>query len=82
MFHIIHCILILIFYITYFQINIILIIIHIINKNYVDDVKTDSLKHLPIDSLLHQLDPHSIYLPAKKASRAIRRVLNEASSGS
>lgn len=43
-------------------------IIHIINKNYVDDVKTDSLKHLPIDSLLHQLDPHSIYLPAKKAS--------------
>lgn len=43
-------------------------IIHIINKNYVDDVKTDSLKHLPIDSLLHQLDPHSIYLPAQKAS--------------
>lgn len=43
-------------------------IIHIINKNYVDDVKTDSLKHLPIDSLLHQLDPHSIYLPAAKAS--------------
>lgn len=42
-------------------------IIHIINKNYVDDVNADSLQHLPIDSLLHQLDPHSIYLPATKA---------------
>ncbi|RZL50749.1 MAG: S41 family peptidase [Pedobacter sp.] len=43
-------------------------IIHIINKNYVDDVNADSLHHLPIDSLLHQLDPHSMYLPALKAS--------------
>ncbi len=43
-------------------------IIHIINKNYVDDVNADSLQHLPIDSLLHQLDPHSIYLPPTKAS--------------
>ncbi|TCC94309.1 S41 family peptidase [Pedobacter frigiditerrae] len=42
-------------------------IIHIINKNYVDDVNADSLHHLPIDSLLHQLDPHSMYLPATKA---------------
>lgn len=42
-------------------------IIHIINKNYVDDVNADSLQHLPIDSLLHQLDPHSMYLPATKA---------------
>ncbi len=42
-------------------------IIHIINKNYVDDVNADSLQHLPIDSLLHQLDPHSIYLPPTKA---------------
>ena len=42
-------------------------IIHIINKNYVDEVNADSLLHLPIDSLLHQLDPHSIYLPATKA---------------
>lgn len=42
-------------------------IIHIINKNYVDDVNADSLHHLPIDSLLHQLDPHSIYLPANEA---------------
>jgi carboxyl-terminal processing protease len=43
-------------------------IIHIINKNYVDDVNADSLNHLPIDSLLHKLDPHSMYLPPAKAS--------------
>ena len=42
-------------------------IIHIINKNYVDEVNADSLQHLPIDSLLHQLDPHSMYLPPKDA---------------
>jgi len=43
-------------------------IIHIINKNYVDEVNADSLNHLPIDSLLHKLDPHSVYLPPAKAS--------------
>ena len=42
-------------------------IIHIINKNYVDEVNADSLQHLPIDSLLHQLDPHSVYLPPTSA---------------
>ncbi len=42
-------------------------IIHIIKKKYVDEVNADSLKHLPIDSLLHQLDPHSIYLPPTEA---------------
>lgn len=44
-------------------------ILHIINKSYVDDVNTDSLQNLPIDSLLHQLDPHSVYLPANKAQQ-------------
>ncbi|TDG35375.1 S41 family peptidase [Pedobacter changchengzhani] len=38
-------------------------ILHIINKKYVDDINTDSLHNLPIDSVLHQLDPHSVYLP-------------------
>ena len=42
-------------------------IIHIINKNYVDEVNADTLHHLPIDSILHQLDPHSMYLPPQKA---------------
>lgn len=43
-------------------------IIHIINRNYVDDVNADTLHHLPIDSLLHSLDPHSMYLPPAKAT--------------
>ena len=38
-------------------------ILHIINKNYVDEINTDSFQNLPIDSVLHQLDPHSVYLP-------------------
>jgi carboxyl-terminal processing protease len=38
-------------------------ILHIINKNYVDEINTDSMQNLPIDSVLHKLDPHSIYLP-------------------
>ncbi|WP_131537656.1 S41 family peptidase [Pedobacter nototheniae] len=42
-------------------------ILHIINKNYVDDINTDSLHNLPIDSVLHQLDPHSVYLPPTDA---------------
>jgi carboxyl-terminal processing protease len=42
-------------------------ILTIINKNYVDDVNTERLHKMPIDSMLHQLDPHSVYLPPAKA---------------
>lgn len=42
-------------------------IIHIIKKKYVDDINADRLKNLPIDSLLHELDPHSAYLPPTEA---------------
>jgi carboxyl-terminal processing protease len=42
-------------------------ILTIINKNYVDEVNTEQLHKLPIDSMLHQLDPHSVYLPPAKA---------------
>jgi len=42
-------------------------ILHIINKNYVDEINTDSLQNLSIDSVLHQLDPHSVYLPPSDA---------------
>lgn len=42
-------------------------ILHIINKNYVDEINTDSFQNLPIDSVLHQLDPHSVYLPPTDA---------------
>lgn len=43
-------------------------IINLINRNYVDDVDAGKLSHLEIDSLLHRLDPHSVYLPPVKAS--------------
>ena len=42
-------------------------IIHIINRNYVDEVNADKMNNLPIDSILHRLDPHSMYLPPAKA---------------
>lgn len=41
-------------------------IINLINRNYVDEIDADTLSHLQIDSLLHQLDPHSVYLPPTK----------------
>jgi len=43
-------------------------IIHIINRKYVDEINADTLNHLPIDSLLHKLDPHSAYLPPQEAN--------------
>ena len=42
-------------------------ILNIIKKKYVDDVNSESLENLPIDSLLYQLDPHSVYLPPTAA---------------
>ena len=42
-------------------------ILHIIKKKYVDDINAEKLKNLPIDSLLNQLDPHSVYLPPVEA---------------
>jgi len=44
-------------------------IINLINRNYVDEIDADTLSHLQIDSLLHRLDPHSVYLPPVKASQ-------------
>ncbi|WP_285009503.1 S41 family peptidase [Pedobacter faecalis] len=49
-------------------------IMHIIRKNYVDEVNPDTLTHLPIDSMLHKLDPHSVYLPPTKASEFAREM--------
>lgn len=42
-------------------------ILQIIDKKYVDDINTSKLKKLPIDSMLHELDPHSAYLPPADA---------------
>ena len=41
-------------------------IINLINRNYVDEIDADTLSHMEIDSLLRQLDPHSVYLPPTK----------------
>lgn len=38
-------------------------ILRLIQYNYVDEVSTDSLANLPIDTILHRLDPHSAYIP-------------------
>ncbi len=42
-------------------------ILSLIKDKYVDEVDSATLQNLPIDSLLQNLDPHSIYLPADKA---------------
>jgi carboxyl-terminal processing protease len=42
-------------------------ILYLIKQKYVDDVNPEKLKHLPIDSLFQQLDPHSSYLPPREA---------------
>lgn len=43
-------------------------IINLINRNYVDEIDAGTLNHLEIDSLMHRLDPHSVYLPPIKAT--------------
>lgn len=42
-------------------------IINLINRNYVDEINADTLSRGEIDKLLHQLDPHSVYLPPATA---------------
>ena len=40
-------------------------IISIINQVYVDTVNVDDLEERSINEILNQLDPHSVYIPAK-----------------
>lgn len=40
-----------------------------IEKNYVDPVNTEKLIESAIPSMLKELDPHSVYIPAKKLQR-------------
>lgn len=37
--------------------------LELIRTHYVDPVSLDSLRNLPLDSILLKLDPHSVYLP-------------------
>lgn len=45
-------------------------ILSIINQAYVDTVDTDSLEEVAINELLTQLDPHSVYIPARDLQQA------------
>ncbi len=42
-------------------------VIQIINENYVDSVKLDTVQDLAIQEILKHLDPHSAYLPPAEA---------------
>lgn len=42
-------------------------VIQIINENYVDSVKLDTVQNLAIQEILKKLDPHSAYLPPEDA---------------
>ena len=42
-------------------------LLHIIDDQYVDDVNIDSLVDKAIPQILGELDPHSVYIPAKDA---------------
>ena len=45
-------------------------ILNIINQAYVDEVNTDSIEEAAITNMLEQLDPHSVYIPAKDLQAA------------
>jgi carboxyl-terminal processing protease len=45
-------------------------ILSIINEAYVDTIDVDSLEDVAIEELLTQLDPHSVYIPAKDLQQA------------
>ena len=42
-------------------------LLHIVNDQYVDKVNIDSLVDMAIPQILADLDPHSVYIPAKDA---------------
>lgn len=42
-------------------------VMQIINENYVDPVKIDTIQNLAIQEILKHLDPHSAYLPPSEA---------------
>lgn len=43
-------------------------LIEFIDTEYVDDVKTDSIVDLTVNSILGKLDPHSVYVPPSEQS--------------
>ena len=41
-------------------------VINHIEHDYVDSISSDSLAELAIPAILHKLDPHSVYIPARE----------------
>ena len=41
-----------------------------IDRFYVEDVNTDKIMDKGIESMLHELDPHSVYIPAKDVKKS------------
>jgi carboxyl-terminal processing protease len=51
-------------------------VLDLVSNKYVDSVNTDSIEGVTVNSLLQNLDPHSVYLPAQQA-----RSINERLEG-
>ncbi len=52
-------------------------ILNIINQKYVDDVKEDELYVNMINDMLHELDPHSNYIPAQDVTAVNEQIDGE-----
>lgn len=46
-------------------------LIDFIDKEYVDDINTDSIVNLTVDNILAQLDPHSVYIPPSEQQEVV-----------
>jgi carboxyl-terminal processing protease len=46
----------------------------LVRRTYVDSVNTDSIEGVTVNNLLQQLDPHSLYLPARQATSVNERL--------
>ena len=46
-------------------------LIDFIDKEYVDDVNTDSIVNLTVDNILAKLDPHSVYIPPSEQAEVV-----------
>ncbi|MDP9080258.1 MAG: S41 family peptidase [Bacteroidota bacterium] len=51
-------------------------VLSLVKQNYVDSVNVDSVEGATVNSMLQNLDPHSLYLPEQKAT-----ILNEGLAG-
>lgn len=52
-------------------------VLSLINNSYVDSINLDTLTEEFIPKVLHKLDPHSSYIPAKDAKEATENLMGE-----